>query len=78
MRIKQELAKGIINDKINLLINRALQDIIGYKICGAGGGGYLLFMTENPQGIQSKFKDLDTFRIKFDNQGSRIILNNEK
>ena len=78
MRIKQELAKGIINDKINQLINRSLHDIIGYKICGAGGGGYLLFMTENPQGIQSKYEDLDTFRIKFDNQGSRIILNNEK
>ena len=78
MRIKQELAKNIINDKITQLVSRCAQKIIGYKICGAGGGGYLLFMTEDSQGLQSKFPELDTFRIRFDNQGSRIIFNNEK
>ena len=78
MRVKQELAKNIINDNILGLVQRCAHDVIGYKICGAGGGGYLLFITENPKGIVSCYHDLDTFRVKFDNQGSRIIFNNEK
>lgn len=78
MRVKQELAKNIINDNILGLVQRCVHDVIGYKICGAGGGGYLLFISDNPKGIISAYPDLDTFRVKFDNQGSRIIFNNEK
>lgn len=78
MRIKQELARNIINDNILYIIQRSVHDVIGYKICGAGGGGYLLFISDNPKGIISAYSDLDTFRVKFDNQGTRIIFNNEK
>ena len=78
MRVKQELAKNIVNDKILQLVQRSAHNLIGYKICGAGGGGYLLFITDHPKNIEQAFPELDTFRIKFDNQGTRIIFNNEK
>ena len=78
MRIKNTLAKGITNDAINAIMQNSVSWATGCKICGAGGGGYILFMTDHAKEIHMKNRTLDTFDVGFDNQGTRIVFYNEK
>ena len=78
MDIKSTLAKGITNEGINNIMQTSLSWATGCKICGAGGGGYILFMTDHAKEIHMKNRTLDTFDVKFDNMGTRIVFNNEK
>lgn len=77
MQIKSTLAKGITNKEINNIVKSSIPWSYGYKICGAGGGGYLLFMTDNANEIHMRNRILDTFDVKFDNLGTRIVFYNE-
>ena len=78
MNIKNTLAKGITNDAINAIMQNSVSWATGCKICGAGGGGYILFMTDHAKEIHMKNRTLDTFDVGFDNQGTRIVFYNEK
>ena len=78
MQIKNTLAKGITNDAINAIMQNSVSWATGCKICGAGGGGYILFMTDHAKEIHMKNRTLDTFDVGFDNQGTRIVFYNEK
>ena len=77
MQIKNTLAKGITNDAINAIMQNSVSWATGCKICGAGGGGYILFMTDHAKEIHMKNRTLDTFDVGFDNQGTRIVFYNE-
>jgi len=48
---------------------------IGGKLIGAGGGGFLLFYTEEKNKLLSAFKNigLHSIRVKFDYEGSKIL-----
>ena len=78
MQIKNTLAKGITNDAIKAIMQNSVSWATGCKICGAGGGGYILFMTDHAKEIHMKNRTLDTFDVGFDNQGTRIVFYNEK
>jgi D-glycero-alpha-D-manno-heptose-7-phosphate kinase len=78
MQIKNTLAKGITNDAIKAIMQNSASWVTGSKICGAGGGGYILFMTDHAKEIHMKNRTLDTFDVGFDNQGTRIVFYNEK
>lgn len=77
MQIKNTLAKGITNDAIKAIMQNSVSWATGCKICGAGGGGYILFMTDHAKEIHMKNRTLDTFDVGFDNQGTRIVFYNE-
>jgi len=77
MQIKSTLAKGITNKAINNIVKSSIPWSYGYKICGAGGGGYLLFMTDNANEIHMRNRVLNTFDVKFDKLGTRIVFYNE-
>ncbi|HHE3463793.1 hypothetical protein [Pasteurella multocida] len=36
----------MLNDHIREIISKLPPDVLGYKLCGAGGGGYLLVVSE--------------------------------
>lgn len=74
-KIKKKLSSGISDDYINKIYDDAIKaGAIGGKVCGAGGGGFMLFYCpiEN-QDIVRKAVPLREVKFKFEPQGSRII-----
>lgn len=74
--IKKSLSKKITNKTINLSYNKALKaGAVGGKIAGAGGGGFLLFITPKKKLIKVKktLKNLIHVPIKYEPTGSIII-----
>ena len=78
--LKKNLAKGVTNDSIDRAYNLALKNgAIGGKLCGAGGGGFLLFVTpKRCQKKVSKYVNLPEVLVKFGEEGSKIIFNHNK
>lgn len=62
---KKNISSNIMNDKLKNIENKLKEDpYLKYlKLCGAGGGGYFLTMTESPQ------LDSNSIQINIDNKG---------
>jgi len=74
--LKQEMAEGISNSKINRWYNAAIKaGATGGKLLGAGGGGFLLFYApkEKHNSIKRALSTLREIDFGFDFQGSKII-----
>lgn len=74
--LKQSMSSTISNDGIDALYQKALKaGAIGGKLCGAGGGGFLLLMV--PPKLMEKVKvtlgEQHQLMIEFDPLGSRIL-----
>lgn len=73
---KRVLASGITNEFIDQWYERArAAGAWGGKLCGAGGGGFLLLVAE-PQkhaAIKAQLSELPELPIRFDPSGSRIL-----
>ena len=75
--IKKELTDIISNSAIDDIYETALSvGALGGKLCGAGGGGFILFYVplENQQKVKEKLKGLLHVPFIFDNLGSQIIM----
>lgn len=75
--IKKELTDFISNSAIDDIYETALSaGAIGGKLCGAGGGGFILFYVplENQQKVKEKLKGLLHVPFIFDSLGSQIIM----
>jgi len=74
--IKKKLAKGVSNPKIDEWLQEALNvGAQGGKICGAGGGGFLLLYIEDDylQAVKKALSDLMHEQVSFCSFGSRVI-----
>jgi D-glycero-alpha-D-manno-heptose-7-phosphate kinase len=74
-QLKRSLTTGISTDYIDYLYDRALKaGAVGGKLCGAGGGGFLLLFVpkEAQDAVRQELKLLEV-PFKFENLGSRII-----
>lgn len=74
---KQSRSKRMTNKKISQSYNEALKNgAIGGKLVGAGGGGFLMFYTNNKEKLRKKMiqNGLEEVRFGFDFQGARIVL----
>lgn len=74
--LKQQLATGISNQRINEWYSRAREHgAIGGKILGAGGGGFLLVYApvERQAGIIAALPELALMPFAFEPQGSKIV-----
>ncbi len=72
--IKKQLADCVTTPGIEVMYKEAMEaGALGCKVCGAGGGGFLLVITDNPQGIRAamKYKELP---IQLYPGGSEVIL----
>lgn len=47
---------------------------LGGKLVGAGGGGFLMFYTEDPPRLRSALSDLEEVRFGFDFEGTRVMV----
>ncbi len=65
---KKRISSGIMNDKLDKIEDSIKKDwkLKYHKLCGAGGGGYFLIMTES-----SKI-DLNSIEINIDNKGVTV------
>lgn len=73
---KKQLSSKISNSHIDHYYRIAKESgAIGGKLCGAGHGGFLLFMVplEKQNEVRENLKDLLEVDFKFDDQGSQII-----
>ncbi len=74
---KKTLANGVTTPEIDEMYSRGINaGAIGGKICGAGGGGFLLLYCEKEKQHQVR-KALEEFKelpFKFEAEGSKIIL----
>lgn len=74
--IKKYLSSKITNSKIDDVYKTAMDaGAIGGKLCGAGGGGFILFCAKKnkQKKIKEKLKKLLHIPFKFDYTGSKIV-----
>lgn len=71
---KKKLSPNLIsNKKIDKMYSNFLNNgVTGGKICGAGGGGFLLLYTKSKKKLLTKFNKKNFLDFKFDNEGSRL------
>ena len=76
-RLKRNLATAISNSQIDQWYARAMQaGAFGGKLCGAGGGGFLLFIAapRAHEGIRKALSDLREIPVAPEVHGSQILL----
>jgi D-glycero-alpha-D-manno-heptose-7-phosphate kinase len=74
--IKRNLTDLISNDSIDEIYQAAMSaGALGGKLCGAGGGGFMLLYVppENQAKVKEKLKDLLLVPIRFENLGSHLV-----
>ncbi len=75
-QLKKRLASGITLDVIDRYYEAAVREgAIGGKICGAGGGGFLLLYChkERQNSVRKALEELKEVEFKFSQEGSKII-----
>lgn len=75
--LKKSLSNKISNQKIEEMYDAALKNgAIGGKLCGAGGGGFMLLYVKphNQKKVREELKDYLHVPFKFDFDGSKIIV----
>jgi len=76
---KRQLAPGITSPEINSYYQKAIDNgALGGKICGAGGGGFLLIYCnkKNQNKIRKTLAGLEEMPFSFEEEGTKIIFNN--
>ncbi len=77
-RLKKSLAHGITNPQINQMYKTALKaGALGGKICGAGGGGFLLLYCpfEKQDKVRDALGDPHELPFHFEKDGTKAIFN---
>ena len=73
---KRQLSSTISNAQINLWYDRAMAaGAEGGKVCGAGGGGFLMFVVqpEYRQRVREALSDLSYVSLNYEVHGSRVL-----
>jgi D-glycero-alpha-D-manno-heptose-7-phosphate kinase len=74
--IKKSLSSSVSNEHLNKIHTKAKSlGALGGKLCGAGGGGFFLFLADPKVQLKLKehFGEENIFSIKTENLGSQVI-----
>ena len=75
--MKRALADGVTTPQVDEIYEAGIKaGAVGGKLLGAGGGGFMLFVTEpeRRQKLRNRLKDLIHVSLDFDADGSKIIV----
>ena len=73
---KKKRSTGMSNNRIDELYDVAMQNgAVGGKLVGAGGGGFLMFYTEEKNKLRQAMHNADAkeMRFRFDFSGTSLI-----
>ena len=73
---KKQLSAAVTNSQVDSIYDKALNaGALGGKLCGAGGGGMILFYVapENQESVRDALSSFLHIPFNFSNQGSKII-----
>lgn len=76
-RVKRRLASSITSDRIDAWYERAAEaGAVGGKLCGAGGGGFLMLIVEpsDQAAVRQALNDMSEIQVGYETQGSRLLL----
>ena len=76
-QIKKHRSNGMSNNFIDQVYESARKNgAIGGKLVGAGGGGFLMFYTEEPARLRTNMENLNMreLRFGFDFEGTKVVL----
>lgn len=76
-QLKRQLASSITNREIDAWYQQAMESgAQGGKICGAGGGGFLLFIVrpERQDSVRRSLGNLTEIAVRHEVHGSRVLL----
>jgi len=74
---KKKRSSGMSNDRINEWYELAMKNgATGGKLIGAGGGGFLMFYTEDKMKLRHTLMNagLDEVRFRFDFEGTKVVI----
>ncbi|MDR3425661.1 MAG: galactokinase [Alphaproteobacteria bacterium] len=74
---KRERSEGMTNKQIDGWYDLAMKNgAVGGKVVGAGGGGFLLFYTEEPERLRAAMESagLEEVRFNFDYDGPTVVM----
>lgn len=78
-KAKKRTSPEMTNSKINRWYSEGLKNgAVGAKLCGGGGGGFLMFYCENDKDRLRKAmgkEGLKEVRFSFEEEGSKVIIN---
>lgn len=75
-QLKRRLADTITNTRIDNWYQKAMEaGALGGKLCGAGGGGFLLFIVEpsHQQNVREALSDMTEIEFNYDARGSQVV-----
>jgi D-glycero-alpha-D-manno-heptose-7-phosphate kinase len=76
-QLKRGLASTITSRQIDHWYCKAIDaGALGGKLCGAGGGGFLLFIAEpeRQEAVRQALSDLKEIPVQYEAQGSRVLM----
>ena len=72
--LKKQMDDSISNDEIDIMYERCKSaGAMGAKLLGAGGGGYMLALTESKSRIRQEFSDRTCLDVGIAHEGARVV-----
>jgi D-glycero-alpha-D-manno-heptose-7-phosphate kinase len=72
--LKKQMSNDISNSDIDNMYMRCKDaDALGAKLLGAGGGGYMLALTESKQKIRKEFSDRICLDVGISHEGAKVV-----
>ena len=72
--LKKQMSAEISNSDIDIMYDRCKSaDAFGAKLLGAGGGGYMLAITDSKSKIRREFSDRTCLDVGISHEGTRVV-----
>ena len=72
--LKKQMSADISSEEIDSMYDRCLgAGAFGSKLLGAGGGGYMLALTDSKSAIRKEFSDRTCLDVGISHEGARVV-----